>query len=95
MWFFLFFFSSRPGVNFLSRPVSDPENSLPHSNPTSSFQAAPPSGPSSGSRPARGRHDRAQMTGSGPGRGKGTHSVNPGPQVCELSGFKPVLCLQL
>lgn len=24
--------SARPGVNFLSRPVSDPEHSLPHSN---------------------------------------------------------------
>ena len=55
------FFPSRPGVNFLSRPVCDPEHSLPHSDPTSPFQAAPPSGPSSGwSRPAQGRHAASQ-----------------------------------
>lgn len=29
---FFFLSLSRPGVNFLSRPVSDPEHSLPHSN---------------------------------------------------------------
>lgn len=50
--------SSSAGVNFLSRPVSDPEHSLPHSWLTSWRHAAPPS--SGWPRPARGRHDGAE-----------------------------------
>lgn len=56
---------SRPGVNFLSRPVSDPEHSLPHSNPTSSLLAAPPTGPSPrSSRHIQGRHDGSRGSGA-------------------------------
>lgn len=55
--------SSRPGVNFLSRPVCDPEHSLPHSFPTSRHHAAPPSGPASGwSRHEQERHTHTTTT---------------------------------
>lgn len=58
-WHSPLFFTSCPGVNFLSCPVSDPEHSLPHSNRRHrSRRLLPPAPPLDGPVP-QARHNAA------------------------------------